>query len=196
MLSTCFQAQPRRSQQCLRDMHSPEGATFERPDSTVLPLFTREPQTIIVLGPKTSAHPQAVLSCVWRKEMNVDRQPLLCLSVAQIRQWSMTLGAGEGGGHLGGSRLFPSVGIVVGRVGGRHGRRGSRPHPRRICRSSCRWKDKPTLRKPGQGYLLERMCFYHPAVKFRGPAGCPLSSLPEMETGQAVLGRPRVLGGL
>lgn len=61
LLSTCFHAQPQRSQQCLRDTHSPEGAACERPDSTVLPLFTREPQTIIVLGPKASAHPLAAL---------------------------------------------------------------------------------------------------------------------------------------
>lgn len=53
--------------------------------------------------------------------MNVARQPLLCLGVAQIRQGSMTLGAGEGGGHLGAAGCF-RVGIVVGRVGGRHGR--------------------------------------------------------------------------
>lgn len=102
----CFQAQPWTSQQCLRDTHSPEDAAFERPDSTVPPLSAREPQTIAVLGPKMSAHPQAALPCTWRKESNVDRQPLLS-PCGRIRQWSLTLGADEGGGPLGAAGSFP-----------------------------------------------------------------------------------------
>lgn len=87
-------------------------------------------------------------------------------------------------GTCGGSGLFPKVGLVEGGSGGRHGRRASRPRPRWICWRSCRWKGKLTLRKPGQEHLLQRKCSYRPAVKFRGPAGCPLAALAEIETRQ------------
>lgn len=37
-------------------------------------LFTHESQTITVLGPKMSSLPKAVLFCIWRKKLNVDRR--------------------------------------------------------------------------------------------------------------------------
>lgn len=81
-------------------------------------MFTREPQTITVLGPKTSAHPKSVPSCVWRKRPNVEgwtpgRPASLCVGIAQLRQRSITLGA-DGAGDVWGQRAVSECGTCRG----------------------------------------------------------------------------------